>query len=127
MLVWGLRPAMKKMSKAEKSEILRRIKSSGKSLNRKKMELINAAHKAENKGPPQSLFPDGNDDAWFHRRSTNLDFVQKRGGFSRDVANLALDNSAWETKELVAGWLRSELKLLRDAKAKPGEAPVRRG
>jgi hypothetical protein len=62
-----------------------------------------------------------------HRQSVNSDFIEKRGGFPRDVVGIALTDPAWETKESVAAWLRKELKLLRDAEAKPGAAPVRRG
>ena len=118
---------MKPLSGAEKSKAREKFKANMEARHRTKMELVNAAHDAENDGWPQYLWPDGTEDAWFHRKSTDSDFIEKRGGFPRAVVILALTDPDWETKERVAAWLRGELKLLREAEASPGTAPVRRG
>jgi hypothetical protein len=70
------------------------------------------------------MLPDVTEDAWFGRKSEINDFIKQRGGFSKHVALLALTDADWETKETVATWLRSELKRLREAEARPGTAPV---
>jgi hypothetical protein len=118
---------MKKLSKVERLKFLKRLKASSEARLRAKTALINEARAAEDKEWPEVLQPDGSMDAWFHRKSRDSDFVEKRGGFSRHVADLALTDHDWETKETVATWLRKELKQLREAEAKPGAAPVRRG
>jgi hypothetical protein len=119
--------AMKKLSKVEKARFLKRLKASSEARLRAKTALINEARAAEDKEWPEELWPDGSMDAWFHRKSRDSDFIEKRGGFPHHVADLALNHSDWETKETVAVWLRKELKQLREAEAKPGVAPVRRG
>jgi hypothetical protein len=73
------------------------------------------------------LLPDITFDAWFHRKSNDATFIEKKGEFPSPVVTLALTDPDWETKESVAAWLRKELKLLREAETKPGTAPVRRG
>ena len=118
---------MRPLSKADKSQFRRNLKASIKRRNLTRRKLIDAAHTAQNNGWPQYLWPDGNEDAWFRRKSADSEFIEKRGGFSNDVVMLAITGSNWETKETVAGWLRDELKLLRDAEASLGVAPVRRG
>jgi hypothetical protein len=119
--------AMKKLSKAEQARFLERLKASSEARLRAKTALISEARAAEDKEWPEQLRPDGSMDAWFHRKSRDSDFIEKRGGFSRHVADLALIDPDWETKETVAAWLRKELKQLREAETKPGAAPVRRG
>jgi hypothetical protein len=95
--------------------------------NRTKLQLIKAARDAEKKPWPQYLWPDGTQDAWFHRKSIDARFIETSGGFSSEVVTLAITDPAWETKEGVANWLRNELKKLRHAEATPGMTPVRRG
>ena len=86
-----------------------------------------AAREAENSERlPEYLWPDGTEDAWFHRKSAISQVIEKRGGFSSRVATIAITDSSWETKEAVARWLRNELKVLREAEAKTGTAPARR-
>jgi hypothetical protein len=119
--------AMKKLSKVEQARALKRLKAFSKAQLRAKTALINEARAAEGKGWSEEHWPDGSMDAWFHRKSRDSDFLEKRGGFSRHVADLALEDPDWETKETVAVWLRKELKQLREAETKPGVAPVRRG
>lgn len=113
---------------------VKRKRSAGKKLaayakarNKAKFDLVQAARLVEADNHwPQYLWPDVNDDAWFHRKSAVSELIEKQGGFSSHIATLALTDSDWETKETVAAWLRTELKLLRDAEAKSGAAPVRR-
>src|SRR5262249_43129691 len=121
------RLAVKQLSDAEKSKASERLRAYAEAKAQTKIELINAARAAENNEWPQYLWPDGTEDAWFHRKSVDSDFIEKRGGFPHDVVILALTDPDWETKESVAAWLRQELKLLREAEVKPGAAPVRRG
>jgi len=118
---------MKQLSRAENAQVRRKFRASIEARDRTKIELINAARAAENDAWPEYLWHDGTEDAWFHRKSAASDFIKKRGGFSNHVVNLAITDPDWETKETVAAWLRRELKLLRDAEAKLGTAPVRRG
>jgi hypothetical protein len=92
-----------------------------------KLELIETALAVEKDNHwPEYLLPDQNDDAWVRRKSAVSDLIQKRGGFSHHISTLALTDSQWETKEIVAAWLRKELKTLREAERTPGTAPVRR-
>jgi hypothetical protein len=118
---------MKRSPEREQVKPGKRLKAFRKAREQTKWELMEAAHASANEHWPEYLWPDGNDDAWFHRKSAVSDLVEKQGQFSHHVATLALTDSDWETKEAVAAWLRSELKLLREAEAKPGAAPVRRG
>jgi hypothetical protein len=118
--------AMKKLSKAEQAKARKRFKAYNEARRRAKTALINEARAAEDKEWAEELWPDGSTDAWFHRISTDSDFIDKRGGFSHHVVTLALTDPDWETKETVAAWLRKELKQLREEEAKPGAAPVRR-
>ncbi len=118
---------MLKLSDAEKAEFQRRSAKSAQERAQTKTDLIHAARAAE-VGPnhPEYMWPDLNDDAWFHRKSEVNDLIQERGGFSHHVAILALTDSDWETKETVAAWLRSQLMELRKSEAKSGTSPVRR-
>jgi hypothetical protein len=119
---------MKRMTAKQKKEARKRFEAYGKKNEQAKLDLIRAARAAQDTGHwPEYLIPDGTDDAWFHRKSVNSDLIEKRGGFSSHIATLALINPRWETKEAVATWLRNELKRLREAEAKLGSAPVRRG
>jgi hypothetical protein len=119
--------AMKKLSNVEQERFLERLKASSEARLRAKTALISEARADEDNKWPEQLQPDGSMDAWFYRKSRDSEFIEKRGGFSRHVADLALEDPDWETKETVAGWLRNEMKQLREAEAKPGAAPVRRG
>jgi hypothetical protein len=116
-----------KLSKVEQARALKRLKASSEARLRAKTALINEARAALDQEWSEKLQPDGSMDAWFHRKSRDSDFIEKRGGFPHHVVSLALTDPAWETKETVAAWLREELKQLREAEAKPGAAPVRRG
>jgi hypothetical protein len=119
---------MKRATARDRANAPARLAAYRKAQDQTKFDLINAAREAEEDNHwPQYLWPDVNDDAWFHRKYTVSELVEKRGRFSNHVATLALTDSAWETKEVVATWLRDELKVLRSAEAKPGTAPVRRG
>lgn len=118
---------MKKFSKEEQAKFLKRLKAFSEERLRAKTALINEARADEDKERAEKLSPDGSLDAWFHRKSRDSDFIEKRGGFTSHVVDLALTDPDWETKETVAAWLRKELKLLREAEATPGAAPVRRG
>jgi len=118
---------VKQFSDADKSKASEKLRAYAEAKARTKIELINAARAAEKNEWPQYLWPDGTEDAWFHRKSVDSDFIEKRGGFPHDVVILALTDPDLETKESVAAWLRQELKLLREAEAKPGAAPARRG
>jgi hypothetical protein len=92
-----------------------------------KLDLIKAAHEADaSELHPEYLRLDGTGDAWWHRSSAVLERIKERGNFSHRVAMLATSDPDWETKETVAAWLRRELKVLRDAEAQSGTAPVRR-
>jgi hypothetical protein len=113
---------MKQLSKADNSA---KFKAYLKALHRTKTELLRASRKAH-LGWPHNPWQE-TDEAYFHRTSVNASFVEKRGGLPRVVVNLALNDRAWETKETVAGWLRDELRRLREAEAERGAAPVRRG
>jgi hypothetical protein len=119
--------AMKKLSKAEQIGARQRFKAFNEARRRAKAALINEARAAKDKEWAEELWPDGSMDAWFHRKSEDSDFIEKRGGFPHHVVTLALTDPDWETKETVADWLRKELNQLREAEAKPGAAPVRRG
>jgi hypothetical protein len=118
---------MKKLSKVEQARVMKRLKASSEAQLRAKTALINEARAAQDQERGEVVWPDGSMDAWFHRKSRDSDFIEQRGGFSRHVVDLALADPDWETKETVAAWLRKELKQLREAEAKPGAAPVRRG
>jgi hypothetical protein len=119
---------MLRITAKQKAKARKRFEVFGRKLDQAKLDLVEAARVAERNAEwPEHLIPDGNDDAWFHRKNANSQLIEKRGGFSCHVATLALTNSDWETKETVAAWLRNELKLLREAEAKSGSAPVRRG
>src|SRR4051812_6516653 len=109
---------MKPFSKAETAQFRKNLRAYNRVRNRTKIELVNAAHAAESTGSPQYLWPDGMEDAWFHRKSRDAHFIETCGGFSNHVVILALTDTDWETKESVATWLRNELKLLREAEAK---------
>lgn len=118
---------MKKLSPEEAAAARKKFEASSKEYRQTKLDLVSAAREAENSDrSPEYLWPDLNDDAWFRRKSSVSDLIEKRGGFSSHVATLALTDSDWETKEAVASWLRQELKVLREAEGKSGEAPVRR-
>jgi hypothetical protein len=92
-----------------------------------KLDLIKAARDTgTSERHPEYLWPDGTEDAWFHRKSAVSRVIEKRGGFSSRVATIAITDSNWETKEAVARWLRNKLKVLREAEAKTGTAPARR-
>jgi hypothetical protein len=126
-IVKGLKAAMKKLSPEEAAAARKRFEESGKAYRQAKLDLVRAAREAEDSDRcPEYLWPDLNDDAWFRRKSSVSDLIEKRGGFSNHVSTLALTDSDWETKEAVAAWLRRELKVLREAEGKSGEAPVRR-
>jgi hypothetical protein len=118
---------MKKPSEAEQARARNRLKASREARHRAKVALINEARVAEDEEWAEELWPDGSIDAWFHRKATDSDFIEKRGGFPHHVVTLALTDPDWETKETVAEWLRKELRHLRKAEANPGAAPVRRG
>jgi hypothetical protein len=118
---------MKNLSKAEQARSQNRLKAFKEARRRAKAALINEARAAEDKEWAEELWPDGSTDAWFHRKSTDSDFIRKRGGFPDHVVTLALTDPDWETKETIAAWLRKELKQLREAEARLGAAPVRRG
>jgi hypothetical protein len=116
---------MKQLSRAEKLAA-KKWYASVEAHRRAKIGLIKAAHKSKSNNLP----PDGwseSDEAHFHRRDVNSDFIEKRGRFPKAVVYVALNDRDWETKESVAAWLRTELKSLRDAERTPGAAPVRRG
>jgi hypothetical protein len=118
---------MKKLSAMDAAAARKRFAEYGEAYHQTKLDLIKTAHEAENSDRiPEYLWPDASDDAWFHRKSAASGLIEKRGCFSRHVATLALTDSAWETKEAVASWLRQELKALREAEGRSGAAPVRR-
>jgi hypothetical protein len=118
---------MKKMSDKEAAAARQRFREHRKAYHQIKTDLINAAHVAENRNAiPEPLLPDVSLEAWSHRMSAASHLLEKRGGFSSDVATLALTDPDWETKEAVASWLRRELEILRKAEEKTGTAPVRR-
>jgi hypothetical protein len=103
--------AMKKLSKAEQERVWERLKASQQGLIRAKSKLITEARAAEKK-LREDLRPDGSMDAWFHRKSNNSDFVEKRGGFSRGAApvrrgkalsRIEISEIAIELLECVAG------------------------
>jgi hypothetical protein len=118
---------MRKLSSKDTAEVRNRFIEHEEAYRETKFDLIKAAREAEDEDRfPEYLWPDVTDDAWFHRKSAASEIIAKRGGFSSNVATLALTDSAWETKEAVASWLRRELKALREAEGKSGAAPVRR-
>jgi hypothetical protein len=126
-IVKGFSAAMKKLSPEDAAAARKKFEASGEEYRQTKLDLVSAAREVENSDRfPEYLWPDLNDDAWFRRKSSVSDLIEKRGGFSKHVATLALTDSDWETKEAVASWLRRELKVLREAEGKSGEAPVRR-
>jgi hypothetical protein len=90
--------AMKKLSKPERTKAWKRFKASIEARRRAKTALINEAKAAEGKEWAEQLWPDSSMDAWFHRKSMDSDFIEKRGGFSRHVVALALTDPDWETK-----------------------------
>jgi hypothetical protein len=123
-----LKAAMRKMSAKDAAAARKRFMENGRAYRKTKVDLIEAAREAENADRlPEYLWPDADNDAWFHRKSEASKLIEKRGGFSGHVATLALTDPQWETKEAVASWLRRELKVLRDAELEAGAAPVRRG
>lgn len=118
---------MRRLSPEDAAAARERFEESGKAYRQAKLDLVRAAREAEDSDRfPEYLWPDLNDDAWFRRKSAVSDLIEKRGRFSKHVSMLALTDSDWETKEAVASWLRRELKVLREAEGKSGEAPVRR-
>jgi hypothetical protein len=118
---------MKPLTPEQQREFRKRLEASSKKWKRTKLELVKAAHASEDHGlMPEYLWPDITMDAWFHRKSNASTIIEKRGGFSHEVANMALTDPDWETKHTVALWLRRELSQLRAAEAEPGKAPVRR-
>lgn len=118
---------MKKLSPEDAAAAHKRFEECGEAYRQAKLDLVKAAREAENSDRfPAYLWPDLNDDAWFRRKSSVSDLIEKRGGFSKHVSMLALADTDWETKEAVAAWLRRELGVLREAEGKSGEAPVRR-
>jgi hypothetical protein len=118
---------MKKLNAKDAAAARKRFKEAGEAYRRAKLELVRAVHEVEsNNRFPEYLWPDMNDDAWFHRKSAASELIEKRGGFSNHVSMLALVDSDRETKEAVAAWLRRELRVLREAEGRSGEAPVRR-
>jgi hypothetical protein len=114
--------AMKQLSKTERAAARKKFRDSANARLRAKAKLIEDARAAEDDAVPQDLLPDRTEDAWFRRHSAALDAIQERGGFSHDVAMLAITDESWETKETVATWLRSEVKAFREAEARPGAA-----
>jgi hypothetical protein len=120
----GRRPLQsKKLSRAERARIRNDFFARKKALRRTKQALVKAARAMESDLP----YPDVGSEVYFTLKSANEKFIQERGGFPSSVAYLATADPDWETKEVVADWLRHELKALRDAEAQPGSAPVRRG
>jgi len=118
---------VKKVTAKGTSDGRKRLAAYRRAQQQTKLDLIESARAAAaNNFWPEYLWPDGNDDAWFRRKSAISDLIKKRGGFSHHVSTLALTDSQWETKEPVASWLRNELRLLRDAERQSGTAPVRR-
>jgi hypothetical protein len=119
---------MKRATSKTRPNVREKLAAYEEARNQAKLDLLKAARTAAADNHwPQFLWPDGSDDAWFHRKSAVSELIEKRGLFSHHVATLALTDSDWESKETVASWLRSELKVLRDAEAESGTAPVRRG
>ena len=117
---------MKTSAKARKKN-WRRLKARTTSLDQTSEKLIQEVHSAsEDQRIPEYLWPDITIEAAFHREGQVTEFVKTRGAFDDDIAWLALNAPEWEAKERVAAWLRKELKQLRRARVKPGEAPVRR-
>jgi hypothetical protein len=118
---------MRKLSAKDAAAARKKFWKHSKAYRQTKLDLIEAAHEVENSERlPEYWWPDGTEDAWFHRKSAVSQLIQKRGGFSSLVATIAITDSNWETKEVVARWLRNELKALREAEAKTGSAPARR-
>lgn len=119
---------MKKFKTYGNRDSRKKLAGYTKERNETKLKLINDARTAaEDNHWPEYLWPDVNDDAWFHRKSALINLVEMRGGFSHHISLLALTDSEWETKETVASWLRRELKGLREAEMTAGASPVRRG
>jgi hypothetical protein len=118
---------MKPLSDAQKAEVRRKRAAYAKDRARTKADMLDATRAQEEKSWPDYMLPELTEDAWFHRKTSVSEFIEKRGGFSNHVVMLALTDSDWETKESVATWLRAELAGLREAEKKAGTAPVRRG
>jgi hypothetical protein len=118
---------MRKLSAKDAAAAPKKLWEHSKVYRQTKLDLVKAAREAENSERlPEYEWPDGTEDAWFHRISVISQLIEKRGGFSSRVATIAITDSSWETKEAVARWLRNELKVLREAEAKRGSAPARR-
>jgi hypothetical protein len=119
--------AMRRLETKRSLAAERRLAAYREARDQTRLDLIEAAREAENRNCwPQYLWPDGNEDAWFKRKYSVLERIKERGNFSDHVAMLAITDRDWENKETVAAWLRRELKVLRDAEAQSGTAPVRR-
>jgi hypothetical protein len=90
----------------------------------KRALLRQARRVGSSRGPN---WPDGTLDAAFYYTDESSALIKKRGGFPKEIVYHALSSPEWETKELIAAWLRNELELLRAYSSKPGAAPVRTG
>jgi hypothetical protein len=90
-------------------------------------ELVHSARNANKDGVPRHARADVTLDGHFMRLSAHSTLIEKRGGFEKEAATLALVNRSWETKEPFALWLSQELQLLREGHARVGAAPVRTG
>lgn len=117
---------MRQLTKAEQAEFRKRLAASGRTYRKLTKDLVDFAHNTKsNDDCSEHAKADITLDAYISRLSSHEELVEKRGGFQREEASLAVANKMWETKERCALWLRKELKLLREGEAQAGTAPIR--